>query len=108
MKTQIVGYGRSAIPCEFMASQPCGETFYKEVRLEDWENEAEAFELLRSQVNAELGVNEDIKELRREKQALLAELEDLNELVAGARLQWSKIRSFQEKVGLLEEDSIPF
>ncbi len=109
MKTRVIGYGRSVIPCEFMDSQSCRETFYKEVQLEDWENEAEAFELLRSQVNAELGITEDIKLLREQKQKLLAELEILDELIEGARLQWSKVRSFQEKVGLAEEEGlIPF
>lgn len=108
MKTEIIGYGRSVIPCEFMDSQSCRETFYKEVRLEDGENEAEAFELLRSQVSAELGINEDIKYLREQKQVLLAEVKVLDGLAAEARDHWAKIQAFQIKVGLLEEDSIPF
>jgi hypothetical protein len=108
MKTQVIGYGRSVIPCEFMDSQSCREDFYKEVRLEDWEDEAESFELLRSQVNAELGINEDVKKLREEKRALLAELKILNESVAEARGQWAKVQAFLLKVELVDEDSIPF
>jgi hypothetical protein len=108
MKTQIIGYGRSVIPCEFMSSQSCRETFYKEVRLEGWEDETESFELLRSQVNAELGINEDIKYLRQQKQELIAELKVLQKLATEAREEWAKIQVFQLKVGLLEENSIPF
>lgn len=108
MKTQMIGYGRSVIPCEFMSSQSCRETFYKEVRLEDWENESDCLELLRSQVNAELGINEDIKYLRQQKQELLAELKVLEGLADAARKQWTKIQAFQSKLGLVEEDSIPF
>ncbi len=109
MKTEKIGYGKSVIPCEFMDSQSCQETFYKEVRLEDWENEAESLELLRSQVNSELGIKEDVNCLREQKQILLAELKVLDGLVSDARSRWAKIQAFQVKVGLAEDESlIPF
>lgn len=108
MKTRMIGYGRSVVPCDFMSSQSCRETFYKEVCLEDWENEGDCLELLRSQINGELGINEDIKYLRQQKQELLAELKVLESLVDAARKQWTKIQAFQSKLGLVEEDSIPF
>lgn len=108
MKIRTIGYGRTAIPCEFMASQPCSETLYKEASIEDWEDEAESLKILREQVNSELGIQEDIKYLREQKQILLAELKVLDGLVESARSQWTKIQAFQLKVGLVEEDLIPF
>jgi hypothetical protein len=108
MKIQRIGYGRTAIPCEFMASQPCGETLYKEALIEDWEDEAESLKILREQVNSELGIQEDVKYLREQKQVLLAELKVLDGLVADARNQWAKIQDFQKKLGIYSEDPIPF
>lgn len=108
MKIQRIGYGRTAIPCEFMASQPCGETLYKEASIEDWEDEAESLKILREQVNSELGIQEDIEGLREQKKSLLAELKLLDSLVTDARSHWAKIQAFQLKVGLIEEDLLPF
>lgn len=108
MKIQRIGYGRTAIPCEFMASQPCSETLYKEASIEDWEDEAESLKILREQVNSELGIQEDIKYLREQKQVLLAEVKVLDELAAEARDKWAKIQAFLLKMGLAYEDPIPF
>lgn len=108
MKIRTIGYGRTAIPCEFMSSQPCGQTLYLESAIEDWEDEAESLKLLRDRVNCELGVKEDVEDLREQKQVLLAELKVLDNLIADARSQWLRIQAFQEKLGLVSEDPIPF
>lgn len=108
MKIRTIGYGRTVIPCEFIASQPRGETLYKEVSIEDWEDESESLKILREQVNSELGIQEDIEDLREQKKILLAELKLLDSLIADARSHWAKIQAFQIKMGLVEEDLIPF
>ncbi len=108
MKVKTIGYGRSAIPCEFMDSQPCGETIYKEVYIEDWEDDAETFKILREQVNSELGIREDIESLQRQRKSLLEELKALDSLIRGARSQWLQIQEFQEKLGICSQDPIPF
>ena len=108
MKVKTIGYGRSAIPCEFMDSQPCGETIYKEVYVEDWEDDAETFKILRKQVNSELGIREDLESLQIQRKSLLEELKALDILIRDARFQWEQILAFQEKLGICSEDPIPF